>query len=197
MSDPINQATVIGPDTFVKGELTFESTARILGRVEGKISSRGEVQIGEGAACRAAVEGDRVVIDGTVEGDVSARDRVELNAKAKLTGDITANTLVVTEGACYTGYCRVGPEAAALPKPARTTTGVANAITNPAGTPTSQPATTRPTTMTANGNGHHPATTPVAAPVNTPADGLAAAFAGLEAKLAGIGRARTADAASE
>lgn len=186
MADPINQVTVIGPDTFVKGELTFESTARILGRVEGKISSRGEVQIGEGAACKAAVEGDRVVIDGTVEGDVSARDRVELNAKAKLTGDITANTLVVTEGACYTGYCRVGPEAAAMPKAARTTTGVA--------TPTTQPVATRPT---ANGNGHHPAATPVAAPVNTPADGLAAAFAGLEAKLAGIGRARTADAASE
>lgn len=103
--------TVIGPDTHIKGEMVFDSTARILGTFEGRIVAKGEVQIGEGAACKAAVEGTTVVVDGTVEGDVQARERVQLNSKARIIGDITATTLVVAEGASFHGNCRVGAEA--------------------------------------------------------------------------------------
>jgi cytoskeletal protein CcmA (bactofilin family) len=109
---PTHQTTtVIGPDTHIKGEMIFDSTARILGTFEGRIAAKGEVQIGEGAACKAAVEGTTVVVDGTVEGDVQARERVQLNSKARVIGDITATTLVVAEGATFHGNCRVGGEA--------------------------------------------------------------------------------------
>lgn len=103
--------TVIGPDTHIKGEMIFDSTARILGTFEGRIAAKGEVQIGEGAACKAAVEGATVIVDGTIEGDVQARERVQLNSKARVVGDITATTLVVAEGASFHGNCRVGAEA--------------------------------------------------------------------------------------
>jgi cytoskeletal protein CcmA (bactofilin family) len=104
--------TVIGPDTHIKGEMVFDSTARILGTFEGRVIAKGEVQIGEGAACKAAVEGQTVIVDGLIEGDVHARERVQLNAKARVVGDIVAATLVVAEGACFTGHCRVGSDAA-------------------------------------------------------------------------------------
>lgn len=103
--------TVIGPDTHIKGEMVFDSTARILGTFEGRIVAKGEVQIGEGAACKAAVEGATVIVDGTVEGDVQARERVQLNSKARVIGDIVATTLVVADGASFHGHCRVGAEA--------------------------------------------------------------------------------------
>ena len=106
-----NTTTVIGPDTHIKGEMVFESTARILGTFEGRVIAKGEIQIGEGAACKAAVEGAVIIVDGLIEGDVQARDRVQLNAKARVIGDITATTLVVSEGASFTGNCRVGPDA--------------------------------------------------------------------------------------
>ncbi len=111
MTEGKQTTTVIGPDTHIKGEMIFDSTARILGTFEGRIVAKGEVQIGEGAACKASVEGSSVLIDGVVEGDVTARDRVHLNTRARVIGDVTATTLVVAEGASFVGHCRVGGEA--------------------------------------------------------------------------------------
>jgi cytoskeletal protein CcmA (bactofilin family) len=120
MADMNKTTTVIGPDTHIKGEMVFDSTARILGTFEGRVIAKGEIQIGEGAACKAAVEGATVIVDGLIEGDVQARERVQLNAKARVIGDITSTTLVVAEGASFTGNCRVGSDAV---KGARGTTG--------------------------------------------------------------------------
>ena len=106
-----NTTTVIGPDTHIKGEMVFDSTARILGTFEGRVIAKGEIQIGEGAACKAAIEGGVVIVDGLIEGDVQARERVQLNAKARVIGDIISATLVVAEGASFTGHCRVGADA--------------------------------------------------------------------------------------
>ncbi|MCB9844373.1 MAG: polymer-forming cytoskeletal protein [Phycisphaeraceae bacterium] len=108
-----NVATVIGADTTIKGEMTFESTAKLLGTIEGQVIAKGEFQVADGAICRAAVEAGKVIIDGTVEGNVTARDRVELSTKARLKGDLVAAKLVVAEGASFVGHCRIGPEVSA------------------------------------------------------------------------------------
>ncbi len=110
MADMNKTTTVIGPDTHIKGEMVFDSTARILGTFEGRVIAKGEIQIGEGAACKAAVEGAVVIVDGLIEGDVQARERVQLNSKARVIGDIVSTTLVVAEGASFTGNCRVGTD---------------------------------------------------------------------------------------
>jgi cytoskeletal protein CcmA (bactofilin family) len=107
-----DQTTVIGADTHIKGDMTFGSTAKILGTCEGRISGKGEVQIASGSTCKAEVEAARVTIDGQVEGNITARERVQLNANAKMTGDLVATTLVVEGGAAFVGHVRVGPDAA-------------------------------------------------------------------------------------
>ncbi len=162
--------TVIGPDTHIKGEMVFDSTARILGTFEGRIVAKGEVQIGEGAACKASVEGSNVIVDGVIEGDVTARDRVQLNNRARVIGDVTATTLVVAEGASFVGHCRVGGEAggrAAAPK----------AADNSALTPDARRA------RAAGGVQSRPAD-------------LEATLAGLEARLSGLTRSRPAESHS-
>lgn len=161
-----NQMTVIGADTQIKGEITFDTAARILGKVEGRVTSKGELQVADGAICKAALESGRVVVDGYVEGNITARERVQLNAKARVTGDIVSNTLVVAEGASFIGHCKVGTDAH------RTT----------AEAPRARGATTRAAVAIE--------PTPSATPA---AENLAAAFAGLEAKLAGIGKNRGAE----
>jgi cytoskeletal protein CcmA (bactofilin family) len=110
MSQQQNTMTVIGPDTTIKGEMSFETGAQILGTFEGKISSRGEVQVGESAVCRASIEAGSVVIEGELQGDVQARERIHLSCSARMRGDLTARTLVVTEGASFNGQCNVGPD---------------------------------------------------------------------------------------
>lgn len=105
------ELTVIGADTRIKGEMFFEKSARILGHFEGKITAQGEVQIGVGANCNAAVEAEQIIVDGSVQGPLYARDRLTLTNNAQVQGDLTAGTLVVAEGASFVGHCNVGPRA--------------------------------------------------------------------------------------
>jgi len=105
-----NTTTVIGADTHIKGEMSFESTARILGRIEGSVVAKGELHVADGAICDASIEAGKVTIDGRVNGNVTARDRVELNSKANLHGDLVAGKLIVAEGASFVGHCRIGPD---------------------------------------------------------------------------------------
>jgi len=107
-----DQITVIAADTHIRGEMTFERTARVFGKFDGKVSAKGEFQIAEGAVCSAEIEAAKVTIDGAIEGDITAQDRIQLNAKGKIRGDIKAGKLVVAEGATLFGHCAVGPEAA-------------------------------------------------------------------------------------
>lgn len=108
------EMTVIGADTTIKGEMFFEKSARILGNFEGKITAQGEVHIGNGANCNAAVEAEQIIVDGSVQGPLFARDRLTLTANAQVQGDLTAGTLVVAEGASFVGHCNVGPKANAM-----------------------------------------------------------------------------------
>jgi cytoskeletal protein CcmA (bactofilin family) len=103
--------TVIGADTVIKGEMAVENRARILGRFEGTIRSKGQVEVADKATCKAAVEANTVQVDGTVEGNITATDKVHLNTTARMTGDLIAAKLVVTEGAAFTGHITVGPNA--------------------------------------------------------------------------------------
>ena len=105
------EMTVIGADTSIKGEMFFEKSARILGNFEGKITAQGEVHIGNGAHCNAAVEAEKIIVDGSVQGPLFARDQLTLTANAQVQGDLTAGTLVVAQGASFVGHCNVGPKA--------------------------------------------------------------------------------------
>ena len=147
------EMTVIGPDTRIKGEMFFEKSARILGQFEGKIIAQGEVQIGNGAECNAAVEAQRIVVDGKVNGPIAAHDRLTLTENAQVQGDITAGTLVVAEGASFVGNCNVGPRAQEILKnsPNATTTKPALA-TEPKGSIGHSPELTPPWATQAAGN---------------------------------------------
>lgn len=109
MSDP--HTTIIAPDTLIRGELIFQNAAIVLGKVEGKIISQGQLQLGQGSECKAGVQAGTLIIDGTVEGDVVATERLELNTTAQIKGDVVAAKLIVAEGASFSGHCLVGPDA--------------------------------------------------------------------------------------
>lgn len=111
MGDAAQQRTVIGPDTSIKGEMVFEDSASILGTFEGRITAKRDVFIGEGAVCKADVEAESVQIDGVLEGNAIARERIQLNATARVHGDLISKTLVVAEGATVVGQCRAGVQA--------------------------------------------------------------------------------------
>jgi len=101
-------ATIIGADANFKGELSFDSAAKLLGKFEGTITSKGRIYVADGSTCRATVKAKEVAVEGHVEGNVEAMDRVEIKNKGAITGDITAARMVMAEGASIDGHCRIG-----------------------------------------------------------------------------------------
>jgi cytoskeletal protein CcmA (bactofilin family) len=113
MADTTAQTTIIGADARINGEMTFEGTARLLGTFEGRIASKGELQVAESASCKATVDVSRLSLEGTIEGDVNARERLEMTAKAKIKGNIVAARLVVADGATIIGHITIGGDGSA------------------------------------------------------------------------------------
>jgi cytoskeletal protein CcmA (bactofilin family) len=92
----------------VSGQLSFQGPARIDANVEGEIQCHGKLTIGEGAEVRAKVSGQIVVIHGRVEGNVTAKEKLELIAPARLYGNVKTPRLSITEGVVFDGDCSMG-----------------------------------------------------------------------------------------
>lgn len=92
----------------VTGQLVFQGAAKIDGIVDGEVRCNGTLTIGEGAEVRAKISGQVVVIQGKVEGNVTAKEKVELMAPARLYGNIATPRLIITEGVVFDGDCSMG-----------------------------------------------------------------------------------------
>lgn len=113
-----NEMTIIGANAKLTGELHHDGAAQVLGVFEGRIVATGQVHVGESASCRGTIEADQVLIDGEVEGDVLAHQRLQLTATARVVGDLVARTLIVEEGASFVGHCKVSSGELSDKKPA-------------------------------------------------------------------------------
>jgi len=108
---PGGSETVLGADVTFKGEVTYESAMRIEGKFEGKITSKGRLAVGKGAAVAGEVTVGHFAVDGAFKGNVSSSEKVELAAGAQFQGDIRAPKLIVAEGATLVGNVVVSPDA--------------------------------------------------------------------------------------
>lgn len=104
-------ATVIGNDVVIKGEITVEKGLRVDGLIEGAVTTKGKVHVGKTGQLSAEVNGGAVVIEGKVKGNVTATDRVTLEATSNVSGDLTASKLIVHEGATFVGKVNIGADA--------------------------------------------------------------------------------------
>ena len=102
--------TILGPDANFKGELSFEKGMRLMGRFEGKITTPGRLHIAKEAKMSADVEAGAIIVEGEVQGNLQANDRIEMKQSARYEGDLRASKLVVDEGAIFSGHVSVGPD---------------------------------------------------------------------------------------
>jgi cytoskeletal protein CcmA (bactofilin family) len=107
------QATrnVLSSDVEIKGSVKFTNDLVIDGKIEGNISSEGNLTIGENARIKAEISTSTIIVYGKVHGNLTAADRVELKASAEVVGDIKAKTLSIEAGAIFVGKSTVGTPA--------------------------------------------------------------------------------------
>jgi cytoskeletal protein CcmA (bactofilin family) len=101
---------VLSRGVFIKGTVKFSEELVIDGEVEGAIESGGKLTIGEHALIRGEIRSKSIKVRGTVEGDIFATERCELQAGCTLKGDIEAPRLVVDENAAFLGSAKVTPK---------------------------------------------------------------------------------------
>ena len=94
----------IGKSIVFKGDLSGDEDLQIDGNVEGGIQlANHELTIGESGRVQAALFAKSIVVIGQVTGNVTASERVEIQATGVVEGDIHTPRLIITEGAIVNG----------------------------------------------------------------------------------------------
>lgn len=102
---------ILSSDVEINGTLKFSNDLIIDGKIEGEVSSDGDLTIGENARIKGDVKTRSVTVFGKVTGNITVSDRCELKQNAELVGDITAGKLAIEEGATFMGSSAVGAAA--------------------------------------------------------------------------------------
>lgn len=96
--------TRIGPSLVIFGEFESSENTVIEGRVDGHVLVKDALlTITSRGAVNADIHGTRVVVQGQLKGSISATERIELTASARVEGALSANQVVIVEGARFDG----------------------------------------------------------------------------------------------
>ena len=99
---------VLGGKTSFNGLLKFSETLRVQGTIKGTIEATGALIVDKDAV----VDADRISVSsltvyGTVVGNVTALDKVDMMGGAQVYGDVTTARLRIADGVLFEGKCNM------------------------------------------------------------------------------------------
>ncbi|MCU0658780.1 MAG: polymer-forming cytoskeletal protein, partial [Polyangiaceae bacterium] len=103
------ERTVLGEHAFLRGLIRGEGDLEIAGRVEGEIDISGDLIVQGSAALKANLRAHRIVVRGSIAGDLVARQAIHLEAGARVVGSLQAPAIAIGEGALIRGRVETGP----------------------------------------------------------------------------------------
>lgn len=110
------RSATIGKAITIKGEVSGDEDLLIQGRVDGSVELGAHaVTVGSEGRVTASITGRIVTVEGRVDGDIQAQERVVLRESSHVEGDITSPRLVLEDGAVFKGGVDMGEQ-----KPAKT-----------------------------------------------------------------------------
>ena len=107
-SKPQNRIdSLIGATTRIEGNVFFSGGLRVDGAVRGNVAALpdqpGTLVISEQARVDGEVQASHVVVNGTINGPVDARESLELQASSRVKGDIHYKSIEIQQGAVIEG----------------------------------------------------------------------------------------------
>ncbi len=91
--------------SHLQGELRFETTFRVEGKITGTISSSGNLVVGEHGEVDGEIRVGEIFVAGTVRGTIAAERKVHLAPGGKVYAELRTPTLVIEDGALFEGRC--------------------------------------------------------------------------------------------
>ena len=108
---------ILNSDVELKGNLKFSGELTFDGKLEGDINSEGTLNLGDNAVVKGNINVNSVIVRGKVNGNISAKDKIDIKTKTELFGDIRSPKLVIEEGVTFVGKTEVNPNKVAPATP--------------------------------------------------------------------------------
>jgi cytoskeletal protein CcmA (bactofilin family) len=104
-----NSKNTLNSDVELKGSLKFAGELSFDGKLDGDITSDGALNLGDNAVVKGNLNVNSVVLRGKINGNVIAKEKIEIKAKTELFGDVRSAKLVIEEGVTFVGKSEVNP----------------------------------------------------------------------------------------
>lgn len=119
MSTPADNdgKNILNSDVELKGTLRFSGELTFDGKLEGDILSEGVLHLGDNAVIKGNITANSVIIRGKINGNVTAKEKIDIKSKTELFGDIRAARLVMEDGVTFVGQTEVNPNRVAPTAP--------------------------------------------------------------------------------
>src|SRR5438477_9582980 len=104
-----NSKNVLNSDVELKCTLKFSGELTFDGKLEGDINSDGTLNLGDNAVVKGNINAVNIVMRGKINGNVIAKEKLDIKSKTELFGDIRAPRLAIEEGVTFVGKTEVNP----------------------------------------------------------------------------------------
>lgn len=106
-------SAALGKNVTVKGQIFAREDLTIDGEVEGTVECHEHrLTIGPNARVQAGLKAREIIIQGSIQGNVDATDKIDIKKEAKLVGDIKTSRIVIEDGAYFKGSIDISKAAA-------------------------------------------------------------------------------------
>ena len=105
--------------SHLHGELRFDASFRVDGKLTGMVESQGDLIVGEAGEIDGEIQVGQIFISGTVRGRVKATKKIQIAPSGKLFAEIDTPALVIEDGATFEGSCSMSRDGARAAGPLR------------------------------------------------------------------------------
>lgn len=110
-------ATVISKETTVEmTKMTSKASVQINGTVIGDVLVEASLVVGQGGSVKGSVNSNFLLVAGTIEGNVTAKEQLHVTKSAIINGDIECGSIIIDEGAVLNGHFKTTSSTKPLPK---------------------------------------------------------------------------------
>ena len=115
--DTTTITTMVGVDTLIEGTLKTKSSIRINGTIIGDVRADGIVVLTKTGKIVGTIEAESIIVAGVVEGNMSIRDKVNVEATGEIYGDVITKKFVIDEESIFQGNCIMNRDGKVIPVP--------------------------------------------------------------------------------
>jgi len=108
MNGNTEDITIISNGVKIEGKVTSTGSVRVDGSLKGDLNAKGNVTVGDQGNINGEIAANMVTIGGNVVGTVNAREKLVLEGKCVVKGDIITKVFVIEAGAKFDGKSNMG-----------------------------------------------------------------------------------------